>query len=81
MDMESVSETKVPISSEDIADMIDVTLADKMQLLSINEVPIYNICWGNNSFTNPWENMFTQSQRRRYNNLETKAGVNRPIDA
>ena len=58
--MESLKELKVPISSEDIANMIYLMLADKMQLLYINEVPIYKIYWGNNSFTNPWENMFTQ---------------------
>ena len=40
-------EIKVPISSEEIADMTDMMLADQMQRLSINDVPIYEIDWGN----------------------------------
>ena len=44
--------------------MTNMMLADKMQRLSINEVPIYKINWGNKRFTNPWNNMFTYKQRR-----------------
>ena len=48
-------ELKVPICSEDIADMTDRMLAEMMQRLSIKDVPIYEINWGNKRFTNPWK--------------------------
>ena len=53
MDNKIKRELKVPISSEDIADMIDIMLADKSKRLSINDVLIYKIYWGNKRFTNP----------------------------
>ena len=79
MDNETQREIKVPISSQDIEDMIDMMLEDKMQRLSINEVPIYKINWGNKSFIYPLKNMFTYNQRRRYENLRQMKNVNKII--
>ena len=68
--------TVEPIPSEDIADIIDMRLAEKMEMLSINEIPMGNIHWGNGGFKNPWENMFTYNQRKRYKNLGGERNVN-----
>ena len=62
-------ETKVPIPSDTISDIADTMLVDQMQRLSIQGVPIYEINWGDNKFTNPWQNRFTYQQRRRYTDL------------
>ena len=47
-----------------------------MQKLSIDEVLICNIRLGNESFTNPGENIIINPLKRRFRDLKTEAKMN-----